>query len=72
MIQIIGLLLCVYLVFKGIEIFQIAISSPRENKSGAVAVGTISLIASIVIAVLFAWWLITAGENMNTQMPRYP
>ena len=31
MIQIIGLLLCVYLVFKGYEILQIALASPLQR-----------------------------------------
>jgi nitric oxide reductase large subunit len=65
MIQIIGLLLCVYLVFKGIEIFQIAISSPVENNSPRI-LGTIALIAAIGIAALFAFLLLASGASMPT------
>jgi hypothetical protein len=72
MIQIIGLLLCVYLVFKGFEILQIAVASPKEPKGGAVALGIITLLASILLAVIFAAWLIEAGSQMSNQIPQLP
>jgi hypothetical protein len=72
MVQIIGLLLCVYLVFKGVEIFQIAFSSPKDQKGASMALGALALVASIIIAALFAWWLVEAGSQMSNQMPQYP
>jgi high-affinity Fe2+/Pb2+ permease len=72
MIQIIGLLLCVYLVFKGLEILQIAMASPKEPKGAAVALGVLALIASVALGILFAWWLIEAGSQMSNQIPQFP
>lgn len=71
MIQIIGFLLCIYLVFKGVEILQIGISSTAESKL-PVLLGAISFIASLVVAGLFAYWLIAAGESMNRLPPEAP
>ena len=64
MIQIIGLLLCVYLVFKGIEILQIAISNPGAD-AWARAMGWLSLAAAIILALAFGYWLITQGASMD-------
>lgn len=75
MVQVIGFLLCIYLVFKGVEIFQIALASPRDHKSFTMVVGALSLVGSIVVAVLFAWWLLEEGQrlqNLPNQMPRLP
>lgn len=72
MIQIIGLLLCVYLVFKGVEIFQIVYVTDRKWNEMPWLLGFAALIASIVIAVFFAWLLIESGQNINSQTPRLP
>jgi uncharacterized membrane protein HdeD (DUF308 family) len=69
MIQIIGLLLCVYLVFKGVEILQIALANPQADR-WSLALGWLSLAAAGVLAVLFALWLIASGASMGNQMPR--
>ncbi len=58
MLQIITMLLCFYLVVKGVEILQIAICSPKETKGLGLAIGWVSLVACIVVAV----WI------FNTQM----
>jgi hypothetical protein len=70
-IQIIGLLLCVYLVFKGVEILQIGISSQREG-GWPIALGWLALVASIVIAAIFAFLLLASGAQATPQMPRLP
>jgi uncharacterized membrane protein len=64
MLQIIGLLLCFYLVFKGLEIFQIGLSSARETRGSALALGVIALVAAMVIAGLFAMMLMGQGNAM--------
>ena len=63
MLQIIGLLLCVYLVAKGVEILQIGLSSPREDK-WHVILGWLSFGACFILAVLFAIWLLSAGAKV--------
>jgi uncharacterized membrane protein len=72
MIQIIGLLLCVYLVFKGYEILQIAVCSPRTDRNWSLVVGAIFFLASILIAAFFAFLLLASGAQVSNQMPRLP
>jgi len=67
MIQLIGILLCVYLVFKGFEILQIAICS-RDAPTSARIIGTIAVIAAFIIASLSAQAFLEAGSNL----PRVP
>ena len=54
MIQLIGYLLCIYLVFKGVEIFQIGLTSSKEKKKSAMILGVSVLVVSVLIAVIFA------------------
>jgi protein-S-isoprenylcysteine O-methyltransferase Ste14 len=72
MLQIIGLLLCVYLVFKGVEIFQIVYVTDRKWNEMPWLLGLAALVASIVLAALFAWLLIESGQQIGTQVPRLP
>lgn len=60
MIPLIGILLCVYLVFKGFEIFQIAYCSP-QLKVGGIVIGIVAVIASIVIAAVFAYMFLASS-----------
>ena len=54
MIQLMGYLLCIYLIFKGIEIFQMGLTSPKDKKRGAMMLGISALLVSILIAMIFA------------------
>lgn len=62
MIQIVIFILCVYLVFKGVEIFQIAFVSSRDNpsRSSGIAIGVTMIILAICAALIF----ISMEENM--------
>ncbi len=53
MIQLMGYLLCIYLIFKGVEIFQIGLVSPKEKKKGAMILGIAALAASVLVALIF-------------------
>jgi hypothetical protein len=55
MLQIITYLLCVYLVFKGFEILQIALMSARENRVGGITIGVLLLIVSVIAAYYFVF-----------------
>lgn len=70
MIPLIGLLLCVYLMFKGLEIFQIAHSNPEAPLS-AVIVGLLALGASVVLAVIFAFLFISSAAAVPS-LPTLP
>ena len=69
MIQLIGLLLCIYLVFKGLEIFQIGLSSTRENRQPMVLIGLAALVVSILVGGWFALILWYSGPNMPSSLP---
>lgn len=64
MIQIIGLLLCVYLVFKGIEILMTAAASTHESRNTLVVWGVLCFLAAVAIAGLFAFLLLMSGSPM--------
>lgn len=53
MLQIITYLLCFYLIIKGIEILQIALSSTKENKRLPMIIGITALIACVIAALYF-------------------
>jgi hypothetical protein len=53
MLQIITYLLCVYLVFKAVEIFQIALASDGKCRVPARVIGVIALGAGIMLAFYF-------------------
>jgi hypothetical protein len=57
MIPLIGLLFCIYLVFKGFEIFQIAWCAQPRPASGVI-IGVGAIVASIAIASVFAFLFI--------------
>lgn len=52
LIQIIIYLLCIYLIYKGVEIFQIAFTSGETNRARklGVVIGVLSIVAAVFIA----------------------
>lgn len=71
MIPMIGLLLCVYLVFKGFEIFQIALCSSTEfaGRSSGIALGVIAIILSVLIGGFFALSFLSSSMQAVPQFP---
>lgn len=57
MLEIMSYLMCVYLVFKGLEIFQLSLVNPNENRKAADRIGTGALMASMLLAALFFFWI---------------
>lgn len=64
MLQIIGWLLCIYLVFKGVEILQIGLASPKEEKGFMMLIGWGAVVVSVVLAVVFIGILDMQGGSM--------
>lgn len=56
MLQILTYMLAFYMVLKGIEILQIALSSNKEKRAGIISLGVLTLIACIIAAVVFVGW----------------
>lgn len=58
MLQIITYLLCVYLVFKAFEIFQVALIAPTSTgRNYGIALGVLSIVVAIVTALAFSTWI---------------
>lgn len=70
MIPLIGLLLCIYLVFKGFELFQIAWCAPEPPVIGIV-IGIVAVGASIVVAVFFAYLFVSSSLTVPS-VPSLP
>jgi hypothetical protein len=56
-IQIIAYMLAVYLVYKGYEILQIALVSPKEKKTFEVIAGFVALTGSVLLAIGFIYMM---------------
>ena len=57
-------MLCVYLCFKGAEIWMIGATAPKELGRGASWAGALLFVAAVGIAVLFAVGFTAQGASM--------
>jgi uncharacterized membrane protein len=67
MLQIITYLLCVYLVFKGFEIAQLAVTSARENRGPAFIIG----ILAVAISICAAFYFVSAIDSQATAVSQH-
>jgi len=72
MLQIITYFLCVYLVFKGIEIYQIAQMSSRDDRKAGLRLGTAMILVSVIAAGIFYVLINMQAESVGSSMPRVP
>jgi hypothetical protein len=63
--QIITYLLCLYLIYKGFEILQIALMSPREHRGAGLVIGGMAVIVSIVAAFVFTQWVDSQARRVG-------
>jgi len=70
MLQIITYLLCVYLVFKGFEILQIALASSRPDRAGPIAIGIMLLLVSFGAAYFFWHAADQQASAVSTHQPQ--
>ena len=68
MIPLIGILLCIYLVFKGFEIFQIAYVV-KDAPKVSVVLGVLAIVASIAIGGVFAFMFLMSDPSVRALMP---
>ena len=68
MIPLIGLLLCIYLVFKGFEIFQIAYAN-KDAPRTSIILGEIAIFASAGIGGVFAFMFLMSDPSIRDLMP---
>jgi uncharacterized membrane protein HdeD (DUF308 family) len=64
MIQIVTYLLAIYLVFKGVEILQIALCSPREKRGLTITIG----ILAVVISILAGFTIVDMQDKQASAM----
>ena len=65
MIQILIFMLCVYLVFKGVEIHQIALMGNSENRGKGLTIGVLAIVAAIGFAGLFGFLALMQGASIG-------
>jgi hypothetical protein len=70
MLQIITYLLCVYLVYKGWEILQIALMSNRENRKVGIVLGVIAVVGSFVASAIFTYMIDLQASSVSGTVNR--
>ena len=70
MLTLIIYFLCVYIIFKGVEIFQIALMSNRENRSLGLIIGVLAILGAIGTAGFFGYIALSSDLNMMESFPR--
>jgi len=68
MIPLLGILLSIYLAFKGIEIFQIAYSN-KDAPFGSLVLGAVMMVVGILIGLIFGVLFMDSGTSMPS-IPR--
>lgn len=69
MLQIITYLLCVYLVFKGFEILQIALMSGRSDRAAGILIGVLAVAIAFGAALTFTRMIDAQARSVSSQMP---
>lgn len=72
MLQIITYLLCVYLIFKGIEIWQIANVKSNETDGSGLSLGAAMIVIAVIVAIVFIVWINDQAETVSNTVPRFP
>ena len=74
MLQIMTYLLCVYLIFKGVEIFQLALTSSRVDGGRVLAyfIGAAMIGAAIIAAIVFTIWITDQAVGIQGNLPTLP
>jgi hypothetical protein len=67
MIPLIGILLCIYLVFKGFEIFQMAYVT-KDAPRGSIVLGIVAILSSIGIGGFFALMFLMSDPSIRSLM----
>jgi len=70
MLQIITYLLCVYLVYKGWEILQIALMSNRENRKVGIVLGVIAVVGSFIASAIFTYMIDLQASSVSGNVNR--
>lgn len=72
LMQIMIYMLGVYLVFKGVEILQIALMSARPNRTLGMAIGILAIAVAITAAGGFIFWAELQAAAISDRMNNIP
>jgi len=72
MLQIVTYLLCVYLVFKGFEILQIALTSARQDRAAGLIIGILAVVIAFGAAITFSRMIDSQASSVSSPMQRAP
>lgn len=69
-LQIMTYLLCVYLIFKGVEIFQIGLQSTNEKyRNAGIVIGVVALAIAVIAALVFGTWVDSQANSIQQSLP---
>jgi TRAP-type C4-dicarboxylate transport system permease small subunit len=68
MIPILGVMFSIYLVFKGVEIWQMGLCRSHQAERAPMLVGVLSLVAGIVLGGFFGLIWLTSGISKTPGM----
>ncbi len=71
-IQILIYMMCVYFIFKGVEIFQIGLMGAPENRKTGLMIGLAMVVLSIVVAIGFFVMEESYAEKFSKQTQQNP
>jgi hypothetical protein len=72
LMQIMIYMLAVYLVYKGVEIFQIALMSSLPNRTLGLAIGGAAIGSAIAAAIGFSVWAELVARSIGERMNAIP
>jgi hypothetical protein len=72
LMQIMIYMLAVYLVFKGVEILQIALMSPRTNRTMGIIIGILAIALAIMAGGGFTFWAELQAASISDRMNSIP
>ena len=72
MLSLILYFLCVYIVFKGVEICQIALMGTNEHRKLGLVIGILSMIGAVATALIFGYLTTMMQVDMEKRMQQIP
>jgi NADH:ubiquinone oxidoreductase subunit 6 (subunit J) len=72
LMQIMIYMLAVYLVFKGVEIFQIAFMSTRQNRTWGMLIGGVFVLIALAVGIGFSVWADLQAASISDRMNNIP
>lgn len=72
LIQIMIYMLAVYLVFKGVEILQVALMSSRTNRTLGIIIGILAIAIAIMVGGGLTFWAEVQAASISDRLNNLP